>query len=144
MEPSRHQGDLLRAAPAVPGVLWLAAAGLGIALAARAAAQVPTDSLTVLEVARRAMERAPEVRAAGADARAAGLDARAAARNRLPGLDFHSSVLVAPDGYDPAITNLGEYDLKLIGTVNVADGGTRRREQLRARAAAIAALGDLA
>lgn len=104
----------------------------------------PRDSLTVLECARRAMAVAPEVLAAREEAQAARLDARAAARNRRPEVGLHSGLLVAPKGfYDPAITNLGEYDLKLVGTVPLADGGTRRREQLRTRAVAASVAQDL-
>ena len=103
------------------------------------------DSMTVIECAGRATEVAPEVLAASEDARAAQLDALVAARNRRPDVSLHTSVQgIPPHAYDPALTNLGEYDLRLIGRMSLADGGARRREQLRTRAVAEGAGRDLA
>src|SRR5262252_5789790 len=70
--------------------------------------------LTVRECVRRARERAPEVRIAGATTLAARQDSAQHAFDQRPAYTLFGGALVAPNGfYDPALTNLGEYELKL-------------------------------
>ncbi len=91
------------------------------------------DSLTVNECIEMARANAPDVRAAGADLEAARYDSSAASRNRRPAASFFGSVLLAPRGfYDPAYTNLGQYEVKAGITVPLFDGGAAARERARA------------
>jgi len=91
------------------------------------------DSLTVRQCVARARQTAPEVLAALEATRAAQHTALATQRNAAPQLRLHSGTLIAPDGfYDPVMTNLGEYDLRVVGTMPLLDGGARRRERERA------------
>jgi cobalt-zinc-cadmium efflux system outer membrane protein len=91
------------------------------------------DSLTVRGVIARARAHAPQVLAALEATRSAQHAARAAQRNAAPQLRLRSGALIAPEGfYDPALTNLGEYDLRLVGTLPLLDGGARRRGRERA------------
>src|SRR5580765_1014868 len=99
-----------------------------------------TDSLTVDECVVLARQAAPAVRAAGLEAAAARGDSTAAAVNHRPAVSVLAGAWVAPDGfYDPTITNLGEYELKLSLDWTATDGGrlarARRRGELDLRAA---------
>jgi outer membrane protein len=105
----------------------------GFAQIARAADGAPVDSLTMDDCVRLARERAPEVQAAGADADAAAFDAQSARRNSRPVFKLFGGATVAPNGfYDPAITNLGQYELKAGVDVPLLDGGGRARARERA------------
>jgi outer membrane protein, heavy metal efflux system len=130
--------------------LWL---GLGPALiAGGAAAQGPgrsstnssigsstvsqaaeRDSLSVADCARIAAEMSPEVQIALLAHGVARFDSLSAAGNRRPTVALVGSALVAPSGfYDPAVTNLGEYELKVGLAVPLRDGGNAARERSRA------------
>ena len=125
----------------MPTLVLVLLVGSGGAPAAAAA----TDSLTARQCVALSQRVAPEVRAAAEAARAAEYDARAARWNAAPQLRLHSGALYAPEGsYDPAITNLGAYDLKLVGTLPLLDGGGRRRERERALTGAALARTELA
>ncbi len=91
-----------------------------------------------------AMKVAPTVRAAEEDRTAASFDSLAATRNRRPAFGFGGDAVIAPEGfYDPAITNLGQYDLKIGATMPLLDGGTRSRDRARGALGAGAAEADL-
>ncbi len=120
---------------------FLGGAALGAALCAippagaRAAAPpaaVDSVSLTVEECADLARRLAPDVSAARFDREAAAADSAATAANRRPDFAIVSGATVAPRGfYDPTITNLGEYELKLGADWTLADGGRRARARAR-------------
>jgi outer membrane protein TolC len=100
----------------------------------------PAESLTVRQCVALSLGAAPEVLAAMDGASAAQHDLIAACSNAHPELHLHSSAWVAPEGnYDPAATNLGQYELRLVGTLPLYDGGALRRERDRAGATAHAA-----
>jgi len=102
------------------------------------AAQAP-DSLSIAQCIALARANAPDVRAASEDLQAARYDSAAATKNRRPIASLFGSVLIAPRGfYDPAITNLGQYEFKAGVTLPLRDGGAASRD--RARAANQAAL----
>ena len=104
------------------------------ALVSRALADAPalSDSLTVGECVARAREHAPEPRVLAAERIAAALDSSAIFRARRAAFSFQVGAMVAPHRfYDPAITNLGEYGLKLGVEAPLVDGGSRRRERER-------------
>jgi outer membrane protein TolC len=131
--------------------VWPLAAVLGVFMApcaGGAAAQVAPagdDSLTIAECARLAREQAPEVRIAALERRAARFDSTAAWRNRRPIVSLVGGALLAPHGfYDPAVTNLGDYELKLGLSVPLCDGGSSERERARAMNEARRATLDLA
>lgn len=91
------------------------------------------DSFTVAECVRIARAAAPEVQAANAERLAASLDSAATARNGRPAWSVFGGATVAPAwSYDPAFTNLGDYQFKLGMDVPLLDGGVRRRERLLA------------
>ncbi|MBI1796465.1 MAG: TolC family protein [Candidatus Eisenbacteria bacterium] len=122
----------------------LAPAALLGALAAPVRAQVlfgpaPTpDSFTVAECVRIARATAPDVQIAIAVHDAARFDSTAASRNRRPSFAFTGGATVAPAwSYDPALTNLGDYSLKLGMDLPLADGGARRRERAAATLAVV-------
>jgi outer membrane protein TolC len=112
----------------------LAAAVILSALAGTARTEAPpADSLTIADCARMAQEQSPEVRIAVLRRSSARYDSLAAWRNRRPVVSLLGSVLLAPDGfYDPAVTNLGDYELKLGLTLPLLDGGAARRARDRA------------
>ena len=61
-----------------------------------------------------------------------------------PRLAWVGTPVIAPEGfYDPAITNLGQYDLKIGATMPLLDGGTRSRDRARGALGAGAAEADL-
>jgi len=79
-----------------------------------------------------ARHRAPAVVAADLARQAAMFESSAVAKNRRPELSFVGRALVAPKGfYDPVITNLGEYETKVVLDVAILDGGTRARSRAR-------------
>jgi outer membrane protein TolC len=90
------------------------------------------DSLTVAQCVAAARRLAPAVRAAGLDVAAARGDSSALASNRKPTVALIAGALVAPQGfYDPVITNLGEYELKLGLDWTATDGGRLSRARRR-------------
>ena len=132
-EPARRS-DAPRRHHATRHGLALAACSLAFFAAGARAQLTPGDSLTIRGCIARAWQLAPEVFAARADQQAADLDVAAALHNASPRVAFQTSALVAPSRfYDPALTNLGEYGVKLVGTVPVRDGGEARRERARTR-----------
>src|SRR5689334_7236183 len=108
---------------------------LSLTIGARAQGQdlVPgLDTLTVEDCAALARHRAPAVVAADLGRQAAAFESAAVAKNRRPELAFVGRALVAPKGfYDPVITNLGEYETKLVLDYAVLDGGLRARARAR-------------
>src|SRR5512140_917378 len=109
-------------------VAFVAAALLA---AAPASAQSPdgatapaSDSLTIEQCVAMARQHAPALLAARMDLTAAAYESTATARERGPGWAVTSNALVAPKGfYDPTVTDLGSYDLKLGVTWPLADAG---------------------
>ncbi len=103
------------------------------------------DSLTVEACAELARRHAPAVAAARFDREAAASDSAATAANRRPDFAIVSGATVAPRGfYDPTITNLGEYELKLGADWILSDGGRRARARARGGLDAAAARSRLA
>jgi len=91
-----------------------------------------TDTLTVEAAMALARHRAPAIVAADLDQQAAAFESSAVARNRRPDLAFVGRALVAPKGfYDPTITNLGEYEAKVVLGMALLDGGLRARARAR-------------
>jgi outer membrane protein TolC len=104
----------------------------------------PSDSLSVRGCVALATAGSFETMAARWSALAAERDAQATRRNAAPAFRVRSGALIAPSGfYDPAVTNLGQYDLKLVMDLNLLDGGQRRRERARSQTSARAAAADL-
>jgi outer membrane protein TolC len=107
-----------------------------------AAPAVSADSLSVSDCVALARAVAPEVRARGLDREAARFDSLAA--STAGGLNwsvFGGATVAPPNFYDPAATNLGEYELKGGLELSLYDGGrnarTRARGALVSRAAGI-------
>jgi len=126
----------------------VALAALAFACAPRpAGAALPAaapESLTVTQCVALARAAAPDVRAVTADARAARLDSAAAMRNGRPAYALFGSALVAPEHfYDPVVTDLGGYSLKLGLEQPLLDGGARRRDRTQSALAAAGALAAL-
>ncbi len=95
-------------------------------------ASIRADTLTVADVVALARHRAPAVLAAELDRQAATFESSAVARNRRPDLAFAGRALLAPKGfYDPAITNLGQYEATVVMDWAIADGGVRARARAR-------------
>jgi outer membrane protein TolC len=125
----------MRRLAALPLVLffWVALAGQ-----ARAG-----QALSVHECVRRARERAPEVRIARAASLAARQDSVSHAFDQRPAYSVFGGALVAPSGYyDPALTNLGEYELKVGMDWPLRDAGVRAHGRRAAELDARAALAD--
>jgi len=102
-----------------------------------ASAATSADTLSVPQCIALAWTHAPGVMAAAAEYAAARADSTAATFNRRPAFSLLSSATIAPEGYyDPVITNLGEYQLKLGVEWNWLDGGERARERSKAAVAA--------
>src|SRR6266850_4688147 len=91
-----------------------------------------TDTLTLEGAVALARHRAPAIVAADLDQQAAAFESSAVARNRRPDLSFVGRALIAPKGfYDPTITNLGEYEAKVVLDMALLDGGVRARARAR-------------
>jgi outer membrane protein TolC len=121
--------------------------GLGAAAAAAssASAAAGTDTLTVEECVAEARRSAPALLAADLDRQAAAGDSAVRSVNRRPDFWIATGALVAPEGfYDPVLTNLGDYELKLGMGWTLADGGRRARERERGGLDVAAARGRLA
>ena len=90
------------------------------------------DSLTIAECIALARSHAPNVLAAQFDRAAALGDSAATGMNGRPALSLIAGATVAPKGfYDPTVTNLGDYQLKLAMGWTLSDGGRRARERER-------------
>ena len=104
-----------------------------------------TDTLTIEACVAQARRSAPALLAAELDRQAAAGDSVVRSVNRRPDFWIATGALVAPEGfYDPTLTNLGEYELKLGMGWTLADGGHRARERERGGLEAAAARGRLA
>ena len=91
-----------------------------------------TDTLTIEACVAQARRSAPALLAAELDRQAAAGDSVVRSVNRRPDFWIATGALVAPEGfYDPTLTNLGEYELKLGMGWTLADGGHRARERER-------------
>lgn len=105
---------------------------LPLIAAVPALAAAPSDTLSVEQCVALARHRAPAVVAADFARQAAAFESSAVAKNRRPELAFVGRALVAPKGfYDPVITNLGEYETKVVLDYAVLDGGARSRARAR-------------
>jgi outer membrane protein TolC len=101
------------------------------------------QALSVRDCVMLARERAPEVRIARETGLAARQDSAAHAFDQRPRLSLFGGATVAPDGYyDPALTNLGEYELKLGMEWPLRDAGVRVHGRRAAELDARAALAD--
>src|SRR5215468_6892126 len=84
------------------------------------------QALSVRDCVALARSRAPEVRIARATSLAARQDSVGHSFDQRPSLSVFGGAVVAPDGYyDPALTNLGEYELKLGMEWPLRDAGVR-------------------
>ena len=102
------------------------------------------ESLTVEQCVALARREAPSVAAAGFDRQASESDSAAIATNGRPSFSIRSGATVAPRGfYDPAVTNLGDYEMKAALEWTVADGGRRARDRRRGALELAAARGRL-
>ncbi len=109
-------------------LILIVAFALGVAQPSPGAA----ESLTVEQCVALARREAPSVAAAGFDRKASEYDSMAIAANGRPALSLRSGAMVAPRGfYDPAVTNLGDYEMKAALEWTLADGGRRARERRR-------------
>ena len=116
----------------IGGLLFVLCLGAAVRAPEAMGASVTADTLSVEAVVELARHRAPAVLAAELDRQAAALESSAVARNRRPDLALAGRALVAPKGfYDPAITNLGEYEAKVVLDWALADGGLRARARAR-------------
>jgi len=114
--------------------LWLAA----LAPQARAG-----EALSVRECVVLARSRAPEVRIARAASLAARQDSVGHSFDQRPSVSLFGGATVAPDGYyDPTLTNLGEYELKVGMAWPLRDAGVRAHGRRSAELDAGAALAD--
>ncbi len=108
--------------------------------AASAAASAP---LSVADCVRIARQRAPEVRIAGAAREAARQDSLLHAFDQRPSWALFGGATVAPRSfYDPAATNLGDYEFKAGMEWPLRDGGVRAHGRRRAALDAQGALLD--
>src|SRR5262245_15329586 len=98
------------------------------------------EPLSVRDCVRRARERAPEVRIARANSLAARQDSVSHSFDQRPSYSLFGGAMVAPNGYyDPTLTDLGNYELKVGMEWPLRDGGAhgRRAAELDARAALV-------
>jgi len=108
-------------------------AGLMAVWTTCARAQQLGDSLTVVEVVQAARHRAPSVVAADIGRQSAVLESTSVSRIGGPDFSFVARALIAPKGfYDPALTNLGEYETKVVMDWALIDGGVKSRARARA------------
>lgn len=116
----------------IGGLLLALCLGATARLPAARGAPFPEDTLSVEAVVELARHRAPAVLAAELGREAAALESSAVAHNRRPDLALAGRALIAPKGfYDPAITNLGEYEAKVVLDYALTDGGLRARARAR-------------
>jgi outer membrane protein TolC len=110
-----------------------AALALALAVSLAGPARAGTgDSLTVEQCVRLARRQAPALLATRFEHTAASYDSIATSRNARPDFSITAGGTVAPEGfYDPTITNLGDYELKLGMDWPVFDGGGRARARRR-------------
>jgi outer membrane protein TolC len=105
---------------------WSPPPGSTGATPAYPSSDAPGDTVTIHECVAMAREHAPAILAAGSDLLAAAYESTAVARERGPDWAITSDATVAPRGfYDPTVTDLGGYDLKLGFDWPLADGGKR-------------------
>src|SRR5262245_11216694 len=102
-----------------------------------------TEPLTVRECVRRARERAPEVRIARATSLAARQDSVSHSFDQRPNFTVFGGATVAPEGfYDPTLTDLGSYELKVGMDWPLRDAGVRAHGRRAAELDARAAIAD--
>lgn len=112
--------------------LAMVAPGVPRAWAAPPPPEDGADSLSIEACVALAREQAPALRAARLDRAAAASDSASVAANARPGFSVNAGALVAPRGfYDPTLTNLGDYELKLGMDWTALDGGRRSRARAR-------------
>ena len=104
---------------------------------AAATTPVPMDSLTVSGRVGRARNGWFEAHSARRSALPATREAEATGHNAKPRLSGRSGQFAALSGfYDPAETDLGQHDLRLVTKLGPLDGGQLRRKRDRTVAAA--------
>ena len=114
-----------------------------LCLAALAAQARAGQGLAVRDCVALARARAPEVRIARAASLAARQDSVGHSFDQRPTFSLFGGATVAPDGYyDPALTNLGEYELKVGMEWPLRDAGVRAHGRRTAEVDARAALAD--
>jgi len=114
-----------------------------LCLAALAAQARAGQALAVRDCVALARARAPEVRIARATSLAARQDSVGHSFDQRPSFSLFGGATVAPDGYyDPALTNLGEYELKVGMEWPLRDAGVRAHGRRSAEVDARAALAD--
>jgi len=101
------------------------------------------EALSVRDCVALARARAPEVRIARATSLAARQDSVGHSFDQRPSFSLFGGATVAPDGsYDPTLTNLGEYELKVGMEWPLRDAGVRAHGRRTAELDARAALAD--
>ncbi|HYV51169.1 MAG TPA: TolC family protein, partial [Dongiaceae bacterium] len=112
-------------------VVVLAARPTGAAPADSAATTAP-ESLRVADCVRLARASGPDVVAAALQYQAAQYDSIAAGTNGRPAFSIFGGVTIAPEGfYDPALTDLGSYEMKAGLALPLLDAGSRARARAR-------------
>ena len=121
--PGLAKGALAATPPAPPTDPASAAA-----ISAHHATPAIAESLSIEACAELARTHAPDVQASTLDLEAARSDSAAAVRAGRPVITFAASATIAPDGfYDPAVTNLGEYETKIGVTIPLRSRASARR-----------------
>lgn len=124
---------------------WAPSLGLLLLVGLLARPSVAADSLSVEECVAQARRLAPAVQAATLDLAAARGDSLAASLNGRPTVSLLAGGLVAPEwSYDPVVTDLGGYELKLSLDWTAIDGGRLARARRRGRLDLEVALGRAA
>src|SRR5690242_17857061 len=101
------------------------------------------QALSVRDCVVRARERAPEVRIARATSLAARQDSVGHSFDQRPSFSLFGGATVAPQGYyDPALTNLGDYEFKLGMEWPLRDAGVRAHGRRAAELDARGAIAD--
>jgi len=115
--------------------MWLQLGGLLLLVTAAvppARGDGGPGALTVEECVALARRAAPAVRAAGLDRAAARADSSGAAVGARPTVSLLAGATIAPAwSYDPVLTNLGDYELKLSLDWTASDGGRLARARTR-------------
>src|SRR5262245_11778389 len=127
--PFRERADDLR-------TMWSKLSGVLLCLAALVSpargSEVAPAALSVEECVALARRAAPAVRAAGLERSAARADSSGAAVAARPTVSILAGATVAPAwSYDPVLTNLGDYELKLSLDWTASDGGRLARARTR-------------
>jgi outer membrane protein TolC len=122
---------------------WCAASVLVLLPACWAPQARAAQPLSVRDCVALARERAPEVRISRAASLAARQDSAGHSFDQRPSVSVFGGATVAPEGYyDPTLTDLGSYELKLGMQWPLRDAGVRAHGRRAAELDARAALAD--